>query len=250
MKSILLASTVLFAASSAYAADAVVYNEPAPVVADTFSWTGGYIGVNAGYAGGKFKHPFSVSQFEDEEFDQTLNGSLNITSSGFVGGVQAGYNWQFDRTVFGVETDIQGSGLKGEVSGNLNLDNVIGASARAGTKVSWFGTTRARLGYTATERFLVYATGGVAYGKVKSYADFNLNDQLVGGISKSKTKVGFTVGAGAEYAITDHVTLKSEYLYTDLGKLKLFDLNDEFSSASAEAKVKFHTVRVGLNYKF
>ncbi|APX69741.1 outer-membrane immunogenic protein [Brucella sp. 09RB8471] len=60
MKSVLLASFAMLFASSAMAADAIVA-EPAPVAVDTFSWTGGYIGINAGYAGGKFKHPFSVA---------------------------------------------------------------------------------------------------------------------------------------------------------------------------------------------
>lgn len=243
-KTIIAASAAVLISGTAMAADAIVYNEPAPIeVVDTFSWTGGYIGVNAGYAGGKFKHPFDVNIRDGagSDWQNIANGSLNVTSSGFVGGVQAGYNWQMDQYVVGLETDIQASGLKGEVSGSLN--NFI--DAKAGTKVSWFGTTRVRLGYTPVDRFLVYATGGVAYGKVKSYAEINGD-----GISASKTKVGYTVGAGAEYAITNNVTIKSEYLFTDLGKMNLFDISGQDFNASAEAKVQFHTVRVGLNYKF
>lgn len=230
MKRILLASAVVFAASSAFAADAVVYQDPAPVVADTFSWTGGYIGVNAGYAGGRFKA--TAHDYEDPSESLTIKNN----ASGFIGGVQAGYNWQFDRTVIGIETDIQASGLKSEISLSDDTDAIS-----LGTKINWFGTTRARLGYAATDRFLVYATGGIAYGKVKSYA--NAFDE---GVSYSKNKTGYTVGAGAEYAITDNVTFKTEYLYTDLGKLKI-DLGDDLR---VDVKSQFHTVRAGLNYKF
>lgn len=248
MKRILLASTVIFAATSAYAADAVIYNEPAPVVADTFSWTGGYIGVNAGYAGGKFKHPFGIDLPNNEPpppvGPNNFGGSVDTTASGFVGGIQAGYNWQMDRTVVGIETDIQTSGLKGEFSANIN--DVAGIEA--GTKIKWFGTTRVRLGYLPTERFMVYATGGIAYGKVETYGSIDFPGGDVG-FSSSKTKVGYTVGAGAEYAINNNWTVKSEYLYTDLGKNK-FTLGEDVISANVEAKSAFHTVRVGLNYKF
>nr|AHZ55733.1 L7/L12-TOmp31 fusion protein [synthetic construct] len=113
------------------------------------------------------------------------------------------------------------------------------------TKVEWFGTVRARLGYTATERLMVYGTGGLAYGKVKSA--FNLGDDASALHTWSdKTKAGWTLGAGAEYAINNNWTLKSEYLYTDLGKRNLVDVDNSF----LESKVNFHTVRVGLNYKF
>ncbi|UCA47743.1 outer membrane protein [Pseudochrobactrum sp. XF203] len=228
----LAASAALLFTGSAMAADAVVYNEPAPAVVDTFSWTGGYIGVNAGYAGGKFK-----TDFNELLGDLSLKGN----ASGFIGGVQAGYNWQFDQAVVGIETDIQGSGVKSD----FDVSVPGGTLVNLGTKVSWFGTTRVRLGYTPVDRFMVYATGGVAYGKVKTYA----NDYM-GGSSQSDTKVGYTVGAGAEYAITNNVTLKTEYLYTDLGKLKLDAYDGVRDVRIGEAKSQFHTVRVGLNYKF
>ena len=223
MKYTTLAAALLLSSTSAFAADAIVYNEPAPVaVVDTFSWTGGYVGVNAGYAGGKNKF---------NAYDVDFSAKDN--STGFLGGIQAGYNWQFDQMIVGVETDIQGAGLKSDVE-------VGGLGAEA--KISWFGTTRARLGYTPVDRFMVYATGGVAYGKIKASA-FNGTSSF----SESDTRVGYTVGAGAEYALTNNVTLKSEYLYTDLGKLKLDDVN---GNRFGEVKAPFHTVRVGVNYKF
>lgn len=240
MKIVLTSIALALATTSAYAADAIIEEPVAVIVPDTFSWTGGYIGINAGYAGGKFKHPFELNSI-DGDFGG-FGGSADVTSSGFVGGVQAGYNYQFENGfVLGAEADFQGSNLKGEVK--FNADDL---SIKAGTKVEWFGTVRARLGYTATERLLVYGTGGLAYGKVKSYADFG--DQ---GISSSKTKAGWTVGAGAEYAFTNNWTIKSEYLYTDLGKRTLIDQDiEDVANFTLKNNVKFHTVRVGLNYKF
>ena len=241
MKSILLSSVAILIASSAMAADAIVA-EPAPVAADTFSWTGGYIGVNAGYGGGKFKHPYSIA---DAYGFYDWGGSLDVTSSGFVGGLQVGYNWQFDNgLVLGAETDFQGSTVKGEVSANFE-----DLAALAETKVDWFGTLRARLGYVATERFLVYGTGGLAYGRVKSSVSAT-NGLDWADASYSKTKLGWTVGAGAEYAITNNLTFKTEYLYTDLGKTDLIDASVYDFDVNLKNNVKFHTVRVGLNYKF
>lgn len=224
---ILLASTVI--STTAFAAD---FNSPAAAV-DTFSWTGGYIGINGGYAGGKVK-----LQDTEVEADED-SGSFKLNSSGFIGGVQAGYNWQFNKTVIGVETDFQASGV--------NADFDISDETRLQNKVQWFGTLRARVGYLPTERFMVYATGGAAYGKVKtsvSYAGFEEENT-----SASKTKWGYTVGAGAEYALANNWTLKTEYLYTDLGKAKLSFIDDG-EKFTLKNKTNFHAVRVGLNYKF
>lgn len=247
MRRILSISAVatLLASGSAFAADAIVYNEPAPVApASFYSWTGGYVGFNLGYGGGKAKHPYSVS----DTTGVLVDGSLNMNSSGFLGGVQAGWNFQADQIVYGLEADFQGGNVKGETSFNLNTPN--GAiNAEVGTKLNWYGTVRARLGYTATDRFLVYATGGLAYGETKSYATGDLGGATFNE-SKKKTKTGWTVGAGAEYAVTDNWTVKSEYLYTDLGKANLYSFDDAGISGSVDRKFNFHTVRVGFNYKF
>lgn len=251
MRLVVATSIVALFATSAMAADAIV-EEPVPVAVDTFSWTGGYIGINAGYAGGKFKHPFSLNyenEYARSAYAYGIDGSLDITSSGFVGGVQVGYNWQFDNgLILGAEADFQGSTVKGKISADLS-DGTYSINASAETKVDWFGTVRARLGYAATERFMVYGTGGLAYGHVKSslkagYDGFGID------ASHSKTKLGWTIGAGAEYAITNNWTFKTEYLYTDLGKTTLINISGEDGSFDLKNDVKFHTVRVGLNYKF
>lgn len=263
MRALFTTAALLLVASNAYAADAVVADEVAVIAPDTFSWTGGYIGINAGYAGGKFK-----SHYEDTTVfipngvalrsavaPYELGGSWEDNASGFVGGVQAGYNWQFQNgLVLGAEADFQGSTLKSKTSGSDDF-GFGRENSELTTKVQWWGTVRARLGYTPTDRFLVYGTAGLAYGKVKT--SYNYNEDYGEGetysesFSSSKTKAGWTVGAGAEYAITNNWTLKSEYLYTDLGKARgQVSFNDYYNTYDFESKIKFHTVRVGLNYKF
>lgn len=250
MRFIITTAAAALLSTTAFAADAVYSYEPAPVAfaeVPAYTWTGAYIGLNAGYGGGKLKaNGVAVDEFD--EFDP-VRLDLGFTGSGFVGGAQAGYNWQSDSFVYGIETDIQYSGIEAETSASYS-DGLDSASGSVGGSIDWFGTTRARLGFTPTDRFMVYATGGVAYGKMEVFAEGAING--VGGrIDASKTKVGWTAGAGAEYAIDNNWSLKTEYLYTDLGKWTFAEgYIDNGVYGSADANFKFHTVRAGINYKF
>jgi len=265
MRVILTSIALALTVSTVYAADVVAVEDVAVIAPDTFSWTGGYVGINAGYAGGKFK-----TQFTDFNQDITINrsatrpdqldGNWDDNANGFVGGVQAGYNWQFENGfLVGAEADFQGSTVKSKISGS-DGDGIVSIYSDIKTKLDWWGTVRARVGYTPTERFLVYGTGGLAYGKVKTSYRFGVafdgEEDFATGFSTSKTKAGWTIGGGAEYAITNNWTFKSEYLYTDLGKentqatLRDFNGGGFGSTGDVSNHVKFHTVRVGLNYKF
>ncbi|CDX21605.1 31 kDa outer-membrane immunogenic protein [Mesorhizobium sp. ORS 3324] len=215
MKRLILATAFVLATGAAYAADVL---QEAPVAA-SFDWTGAYIGVNAGGGWGTFKHTTNTSPIE-----------IDVSASGFLGGIQAGYNWQSGQVVYGVETDFQAADIKGDLSFPITILQ---------TKVDRFGTLRGRIGFTPADRFMVYGTGGLAYGHFKT----EINN---GAINGSKTKAGWTVGAGAEYAINANWTIKSEYLYTDLGKSDVIT----FGPNTLTDKIAFHTVRVGLNYKF
>lgn len=212
MKSVLVSGALLGAmvAAPAMAADLAKpqsYPVKAQVAAPppVFSWTGFYIGANAGYAWGSGKGAADY---------------YGVSPDGWFGGGQVGYNYQFQNNMLvGVEADLQGS----DISGNANGVN---------SKLDYFGTVRARLGY-AYDRFLPYVTGGLAYGK-NTINDF--------GYSDSNTHVGWTVGGGLEYAITNNWTARAEYLYVDLGKKTYDNIGDAGIAAS--------TARVGVNYKF
>lgn len=221
MKRILIASAALVAlASGAVAADlpsrAQAPAAPFAPLAPAFTWTGFYAGVNAGYAWGDFTG---------------TGGRLFDEADGFVGGGQLGYNAQFGQFVVGLETDLQWMGV--------DADRTVVGGLPVGSEASldYFGTVRARAG-VALDRTLVFATGGLAYGG---------SDVAVAGFgSDDNTHVGWTVGAGAEYAFTNNLTFKGEYLYTDLDEetVRIPGL------APVTAGAEFSTVRAGVNYKF
>ena len=251
MKAIALATCSVLISTGVHAADLTVAYETAPVVADGFSWTGGYIGVNVGYGWGDFEHSVQTKTPEgksplpgtpESEIAYRIldQATYNSSPDGFIGGAQLGYNWQFDQLVVGVEADFQGGNIKGSVSGGADS---YGFNAES--KIDWYGTARARLGYVPAERFLVYATGGLAYGHVESYMNYAGYESSV-----STTKTGYTVGGGAEYAFDNNWSLKAEYLYTDLGEIDNLSAQRVYTKFSSETEASFQAVRLGLNYRF
>jgi outer membrane immunogenic protein len=235
--------------STSLAADLII-EEPAAVYAPAaYDWNGFYVGVNAGYGGGVFAHPFEVTDGVD-----TLPGTIDVTAGGFVYGVQAGFNAQMDNILFGIEADIQGSTIDGRVSlGIEDPDDLIGGidsiDADAGTSLDWFATLRPRIGLV-NDRFVVYATGGLAYGQTTSSINVSINDTPVFDPSITNDRFGWTIGAGIEYALTDNITFKTEYLYTDLGSEEILNLDLGGPTLTMDSAVAFHVVRAGLNFQF
>ncbi|MGU3401357.1 outer membrane protein [Brucellaceae bacterium D45D] len=225
LKSLLLASTLVLAgAFGAHAADAIV-EEPAPVVvAPAFTWAGAYIGGQVGYGWGK-------SEFESFG---------HIKPDGFLGGLYAGYNFDTGSDfILGIDGDITYNNLK-------DNDSVTDGLLEAGieSKLRWSGAIRARAG-VAFDRFMPYIAGGVAFGSIKTsgYVTDGLNALSA---SESKTRTGWTIGGGVDYAATDNVILRLEYRYTDFGKKDLdFGVN-----AGLENKFKSNDIRLGIAYKF
>ncbi len=226
IKSVLLASTVVLAGVyGAQAADAIQYEEPAPVVvAPVFTWTGGYFGGQVGYGWGK-------SEFEDLG---------RVKPDGFLGGFYAGYNFDTgSNVVLGVDGDITYNNLKDSASAS---DGFLEAGVES--KLRWSGAIRARLG-VAADRFLPYVAGGVAFGDIKTSGYITDGVDTLSA-SQSKTRTGWTVGGGFDYAATDNVIMRLEYRYTDFGKKDIdFGVN-----AGLENKFKTHDVRLGVAYKF
>jgi outer membrane immunogenic protein len=198
----------------------------APTVAA--NWNGFYLGGNFGSGTARDRSSIAVGGVVD---------TFNLTADGYNGGVQAGYNWQAGSTVFGIETDIQAASLE---DNKTCFDCGVGGLA-INSKLPWFGTVRGRLGYSVGPS-LFYATGGFAYGGVKTA--FN-------GVSFSETLTGWTVGAGIETPFTllglfgPNWTSKTEYLYVDLGRSTIGGLPATFST-----DVQQHIFRTGLNYHF
>ena len=186
-----------------------------------YNWTGFYAGINGGYGFGKS--------------DWSGTGATAGTSpKGMLLGGTLGYNLQTGSLVWGLEGDIDYSWMKGSAVGT-------GACAGIGceTRNSWFGTARARVGYAGWDRWLPYFTGGAAFGNVKTTS--------AAAVSEDKTRIGWTVGAGIEYALMTNWSTKLEYLYADLGKS---DCSVAACGTATEVSFKANIVRVGLNYRF
>jgi outer membrane immunogenic protein len=254
-KNIFAATALSLISYNSFAADLPSrVGAPAPVpvfAAAPVSWTGFYVGMNAGYGGDKFEYPFGGA------FEQTpYSGKPSVTSGGFLGGAQVGYNLQLaNRIVLGVEADYQWSNIEGKVDINGAIAGVGQADINAGSELKYFGTVRARLGY-GWDRTLLYVTGGWAFGSVKTGGALSIcsetSECFVGGLSeKSNLNSGWTVGAGIEYAIANNVSFKTEYLYVNLGSDTLYSQNyGPGTTAKLDVDSNFHVVRAGLNYRF
>ncbi|MFG1378311.1 outer membrane protein [Xanthobacter autotrophicus] len=252
MKKFLLATVALAALSApAMAADlATKYPVKAVAVVPVFSWTGFYIGANAGYGGDKFDINETESYYG---YVSPYSYSHSTNSSGFFVGGQIGYNYQFaNNVVIGLETDLQWSNIEGEHTETYSYGGVPYESYTRAATVDYFGTIRARLGY-AFDRFLPYVTGGAAYGKTKLSYSYSEYDYYGSSFSASSTNWGWTVGVGAEYAITNNWTFKTEYLYVDLGSTD-YTYSDYCCGGAytytGSVDTKFHTLKAGVNYKF
>jgi outer membrane immunogenic protein len=225
-------------ASTAFAADMApppMYKAPPPLP-PPYTWTGFYIGANGGFGGNNTSYSATVAG---------VPASASLTSSGFLGGGQAGFNWQVAPIwVIGVETDFDGSNIQSKASASGPF-----ATANAGTTVNWFGTVRGRAGVLVTPNALLYGTGGWAYGSTTSSASAAAFGAAAA-ISSTNQQNGWTAGGGLEYAFNPWLSLKTEYLYVDLGTATLASSAVGPVVFSVNEKTAFHTFKVGLNWKF
>jgi outer membrane immunogenic protein len=257
---LLIAAAAAAMATGARAADLPMRTKAPPyqVSAAVFSWTGFYGGINLG---GKFGGDDDVHT-DGQAAPNIANiagnarpGVVPLDRSGFVGGGQAGYNYQIGQFVAGVETDISYTDFRD--SNSVVTSQLLTGAPLANTfstRLNYLGTVRGRLG-VAYDRALFYATGGFAYGESEHRVDMlgaAGNLQFAG--SSSQIKAGFAVGAGVEYAVANNVTLRGEYLYYDLGS---DTVNVAVIPGSGGAGTGYnshyddtgHILRVGLNYK-
>ena len=252
-KGILLATVsslaILGAASIATAADLPARMPvKAPVVEPApFSWTGFYIGVHGGGAWLDHKQ----STFENNGTCNTplaaTTANCSLTTFGGMVGAFAGYNWQSGRVVYGLEVDGSWTGLKKSVTTPDNV-GISGVDAVTFTgRVDWLATVRGRIGITMSPT-LLYVTGGVAFGGVRS--SWTDNDAPPGnaGLSVDKVKVGWVAGGGVEHAFAGNWLVRVEGLYHDLGKVSAgpLPINLGFNTYSTTFRHKVATVRGGV----
>jgi outer membrane immunogenic protein len=245
-----------------------------------YSWEGLYLGANAGYGSGSDSRldpgasGAQTGAFLDgpAQLAAQLAGlaSLGLNTKGSLGGGQSGYNWQVGALVWGIETDFDGTHISGSVARNSNnpvtgfppfsvQTNISGSQS-----LETFGTFRGRIGWTPFDRNLIYATGGLAYGHASSSVGISQIEVLGDTFTSSsgmaaKTLPGWTIGGGWEWAFAVNWSIKTEYLYYDLGTLH-YTANPIFGIAfmgppftlttfNPSTEFKGSIFRVGLNWR-
>jgi outer membrane immunogenic protein len=279
----------------AFAADLPVAYQKAPpavVVPPVYNWTGFYVGGNVGFSWGSshnswneffpFANPPTCPALDAVSVllpAVCINGTDSKKLHGAIGGLQAGYNLQTGNFLVGLETDIQVSGQKGSQT-FVTQFSVTAGLQRLGTftapyteELRWLGTTRGRVGFTPASGWLIYATGGAAYGEVRNSGSATISCFQAGGIcnfsnfGSSSNRVGWTAGAGFEAAIGGNWSFKAEYLHVDLGSVDtafatpggLLIGNNSPSGAGVlvpantgtiHSRITDEIVRAGVNYRF
>lgn len=226
MKKFLLGTVGLIAlgATSAMAADlpARTYTKapPAPIYA-VYNWTGFYIGGHVGYGWG------------DKTWSSAAAAPLveaAHSTDGFLGGLQAGFNYQINQVVFGIEGDVSWTNMSGTSACTT-------FAAACSSDLRWMGTVTGRLGY-AFNNALLYGKGGVAFADDRYFH--------TAPATASETKTGWTLGVGLEYAFAQNWTGKVEYNYMDFGTDRVVFNNGDIADIKQTANV----VKFGINYKF
>ena len=211
MKSFLLATAAVVGLSSAAVAADATAELP---VASSYNWTGAYVGAAVGYQWltvmdhvGDLKHH---------------------TRGGFSGGLYAGYNHQIDNWVLGIEADVR-----------LSAAKVPESPAYIEYKSRWAASLRGRLGYAA-DQFMPFVTGGLAVASFRG--DHNSDGTDVA----TPTVAGYVVGGGVDWAATQNIIVRAEYLFSGYGTNEFMYAGDDPHNVN----IRTHDLRVGVAYKF
>lgn len=214
------------------------------------NWDGFYVGAHVG--GMVLDGSLNLSSVDvsplDTQPDHAFNPGVNGTD--VVGGLLLGYNYQMGRMVLGAEGDVGFSNAKSTVlSGKTGVPMSVWYSANQMSE-DVNGHIRARLGYSVGQ-FLVYGSAGVALAS----SSLKVTGYCAGGPytgEATRTLVGGSIGAGAEYALTQHILLRIEYLFDDYGRQSYSPSNDQPGDdwQAREFSLQTHTFRAALSYRF
>ena len=203
---------VLAAAIAGFSATAAMAADPVDPVHD---WSGSYVGLFAGYGTG------DIDLRDLDGYNVApVDGDFEYDADGFIGGVNFGHNWQSGKAVLGLEGEVGYF----DYSGSGQFPDYIGVrtpfDSRASIDGGVYGGAFLRLGF-ALDRLLFYGKGGVVgFDADVSFIDPDpIGTTLVAGTSKSEFLVGYGVGGGLEFAISDNWSFGGEYLFMDFGSI-------------------------------
>jgi outer membrane immunogenic protein len=217
---------------------AVFATHPAVAAPIPYSWTGFYVGGTVGLDS-------HSSTFNDPKMEITPGGTVNNNGVIFAGGVTAGYNWQYQSIVLGVEADWNWTGFNNTTPGYAAPD-----SSTIQAKSDWFSTVRARAGW-ANGNGLFYVTGGAAFVNYANAAQYTFSPYMCGQSGgfwscPSGTATGFAVGGGFETMLWQNWSFKLEYLYLQVPTVNTTDIHDFPFSWNYHADI----LRLGANWHF
>ena len=273
MKELLIAALVMIPVGSAMAETRA--NVP------LYTWSGFYVGANAGYSWGRGEGDnsrtvtaigFGMNSGNNVITPNTVGENTKL--NGGLGGIQGGYNWQYNSWLYGLEADVQATGQQGDgrsqftafIGSTTNgIPNTATVTQTTNYRLPWFTTLRGRLGFTS-ERRLVYATAGLAIAEIKSslsavatFSDPFAPETLSQPSTARDVQAGWVLGAGIETALNDAWSFKLEYLHMDFGG----GVDHAFATApiltgsanvttagNVQARLTDDIVRVGINYRF
>lgn len=221
-----------------------------------YNWTGFYAGIQAGY--GRDRNSVEGRQIADDPaVIETLPYTVGMGAKGMFGGLQAGYNWQTASFVYGIEADLSYASIDGQGTQNALFSPfgpLNGQFAQTHHELSWLATFRGRLGITPVDRLLIYATGGLALGRVEYASLRYVGPTIQFESSDSASKFGWALGGGMEWALPGNWRVKAEYLHYDLGRHTVIYSDAGFASLNSSLESGFKSsgdiVRAGLNYRF
>jgi outer membrane immunogenic protein len=240
----------------------------APALAPIVGWTGWYVGANAGWVGSANGNVTNTGTDTDNGgLGSVLAGgglpaSVAVNYGGFLGGGQIGYNWQTGNFVVGLEGDFDGASAKGSSTSVFpGSAAFVPNTSTYSRELDWLSTIRGRLGVTVTPTFLVYGTGGAAFGQTKLGSSESCptavppcGSEPSMNIVSSHTSVGWTAGGGVEWMFAPQWSVKAEYLYVDLGSqsntITYTYLPNNTSTLTSTVRDTEHVVRGGINFHF
>jgi outer membrane immunogenic protein len=262
MKRIAFAGCLLLFLVGTSVADAADLPVKGPTFAPSpFSWTGFYIGGNVGAGFGTTETSVNVGPALTAVTGTPIDATVPLTSetfNGFIGGIQAGYNWQAGVFVVGVEGDLDAAGLQGTAPCALVLNCTI--------KHNWFADITGRVGVVAVERALIYLKGGAAWEGSNFAVGNSVNiggTTFAANANGSGTQTGGLLGMGVEYAFLPNWSAKLEYNYIDYGTRSFnasIATNAAFAGTGlaglsgvqvpASITESEHIIKAGVNYRF